>query len=237
IQHAEGRYNLLHRNAQRVQVVAVSATGDLDSLMTAIKRKVLKEVDFPPGYYPEFTGSAVEQRQAKRELILSAIVATSGALVLIYTALGSWRHTLLTLINLPFALVGGVAAAWLQGGIISVGSMVGFVTLFGITVRNAIMLIAHYRRLVEQEARPWNFATARQGALDRLPAVLMTALVTALAMLPIALDSDNPGREIMGPMAGIVVGGLFSSTCLTLLFLPPLMLRFGRFATSTHRSH
>lgn len=237
IQHAEGRYNLLHRNAQRVQLVAVSATGDLDSLMTEIKRKVLKEVDFPPGYYPEFTGSAVEQRQAKRELMLSAIVATSGALVLIYTALGSWRHTLLTLINLPFALVGGVAAAWLQGGIISVGSMVGFVTLFGITVRNAIMLIAHYRRLVEQEARPWNFATARQGALDRLPAVLMTALVTALAMLPIALDSDNPGREIMGPMAGIVVGGLFSSTCLTLLFLPPLMLRFGRFATPAYRSH
>lgn len=231
IRHSEGRYNLLHRNAQRVQVVAISAAGDLDRLMTEIKRKMLKEIDFPLGYYPEFTGSAVEQRQAKRELITNALLATGGVLVLIYIALGSWRHTFLTLVNLPFALIGGVAAAWLQGGILSLGSMVGFVTLFGITVRNTIMLIGYYQRLVEQEGYPWNFATARQGALDRLPAVLMTALVTALAMLPIALDSDNPGREIMGPMAGIVVGGLISSTSLTLLFLPQLMLRFGKFQT------
>ncbi len=229
IRQSEGRYNVLHRNAQRIQTVTVSATGDIDRLLRQIKHKVLKEIEFPQGFYPEFTGAAVEQRQARRELILHALLAGGGGLILIYLALGSLRHALLTLVNLPFALTGGVAAAWLQGGMLSVGSMVGFVTLFGITVRNAIMLIAHYRHLVEQQGLPWNQDTAVQGALDRLPAVLMTALVTALAMLPIALNSDNPGREIMGPMAGIVIGGLVSSTALTLLFLPQLMLKFGKF--------
>jgi CzcA family heavy metal efflux pump len=229
IRQHEGRYNVLHRNAQRVQTVTVSATGDIDRLLRQIKHKVRQEIEFPAGFYPEFTGAAVEQRQARRELLLHALLAGGGGLILIYLALGSLRHTLLTLVNLPFALTGGVAAAWLQGGMLSVGSMVGFVTLFGITVRNAIMLIAHYRYLVERQGLPWNRDTAVQGALDRLPAVLMTALVTALAMLPIALNSDNPGREIMGPMAGIVVGGLVSSTALTLLFLPQLMLKFGKF--------
>nr|BAL54393.1 acriflavin resistance protein [uncultured Gammaproteobacteria bacterium] len=229
IRQTEGRYNVLHRSAQRVQTVTVSASGDTDRLLSRIKREVQRQIDFPPGYYPEFTGAAVEQGQARQALIANALLAGGGGLILIYLALGSLRHTLLTLVNLPFALAGGVAAAWLQGGVLSLGSLVGFVTLFGITVRNAIMLIAHYRHLVEHQGLPWNQTTAVQGALDRLPAVLMTALVTALAMLPIALASDNPGREIMGPMAGIVVGGLMSSTCLTLLLLPQLMLRFGRF--------
>lgn len=232
IRQTEGRYNLLHRHAQRLQVVTASASGDLDRLLALLKQRVLEEIDFPQGFYPEFTGAAVEQRRAKQELIWHALLAGAGVLLLVYLALGSWRHTLLTLVNLPFALVGGVAAVWLQGGIVSVGSMVGFVTLFGITVRNAIMLIAHYRHLVLEEGLPWNAATAIRGAQDRLPAVLMTALVTALAMLPIALDSDNPGREIMGPMAGIIIGGLISSTSLTLLLLPQLLVKWGKFQSS-----
>ncbi len=229
IRQTEGPYTIFHRNAQRVQVVTASASGDLDRFLSQLKHRVAEEIDFPPGFYPEFTGAAVEQRQAKRELIWHAFLVGAGVLGLLYFALGSWRHTLLTLVNLPFALIGGVAAVWLQGGVVSVGSMVGFVTLFGITVRNAIMLIAHYRQLVEQEGRAWNLHTAIDGALDRLPAVLMTALVTALAMLPIALDSDNPGREILGPMAGIIVGGLVSSTFLTLLLLPQILVKWGKF--------
>ncbi|WP_022948217.1 efflux RND transporter permease subunit [Methylohalobius crimeensis] len=229
IRQTEARYNLLHRNAQRVQVITAKVDGDLDSFLTRLKQKILTEIDFPPGFYPEFTGAAVAGNQARQTLLLHAFLAGAGVLLLIYVALGSWRHTLLTLINLPFALVGGVAAVWLQGGIVSVGSMVGFVTLFGITVRNAIMLIAHCRHLVLKEKLSWNTATAIRGAQERLPAVLMTALVTALAMLPIALDSDNPGREIMGPMAAIIIGGLVSSTALTLLLLPPLLVRWGRF--------
>ena len=125
-------------------------------------------------------------------------------------------------------LLTGVAAVVVTGSTISVGSMVGFVTLFGITVRNAIMLISHYRYLVETENQAWNLETAVLGAQERLPAILMTALVTALAMFPIAFNSDNPGREIMGPMASIIIGGLASSTVLNLLLLPNLMLKFGQ---------
>ncbi len=229
IRQKEGRYNLLHRSAQRLQVVTANPAGDLDRFMSELRRRTLAEIDFPPGYAPEFTGAAMEQRQARRQLLFHALLAGIGVLILIYVALGSWRHTLLTLVNLPFALVGGVAAVWFSGGIVSVGSMVGFVTLFGITVRNAIMLIAHYRHLVSVEGLPWNGETAIRGASERLPAVLMTALVTALAMLPVAWASDNPGREIMGPMAAIIIGGLVSSTILTLLLLPTLLLKWGRF--------
>ncbi len=229
VQQVEGRYNFLHHSAQRLQVITANPQGDLNRFMTTLRQRILTRIDFPQGYVPEFTGAAIEQSRSRAELILHALLASAGVLLLVYIAVGSWRHTLITLVNLPFALMGGIAAVWIGGGIVSVGSMVGFVTLFGITVRNAIMLIAHYQRLVVVEALPWNASTAIQGASERLPAVLMTAIVTALAMLPVAWGSDNPGREIMGPMAAIIIGGLVSSTALTLLLLPTLLLKWGRF--------
>jgi Cu/Ag efflux pump CusA len=125
--------------------------------------------------------------------------------------------------------VGGVVAVLITGGVLSIGSLVGFVTLFGITLRNSIMLVSHYRYLVLEEGKPWNADTAVLGAQERLPSILITALVTALAMLPIAMNSDSPGREIMGPMAAIIIGGLISSTLLNLLVLPSVMLKYGRF--------
>jgi Cu/Ag efflux pump CusA len=125
-----------------------------------------------------------------------------------------------------------VFAVVLTGDLISVGSMVGFVTLFGITVRNSIMLVSHYQYLVAVDKLPWGLDTAIKGAYERLPSILMTALVTALAMLPIAFDSDNAGREIMGPMASIIIGGMASSTILNLLIMPTVMLKFGRFKTA-----
>ena len=131
--------------------------------------------------------------------------------------------------NLPFSLVGGVIAVLVTTGVLSIGSLVGFVTLFGITLRNSIMLVSHYHYLVETKGEPWNMQTAIRGAQERLPSILITALVTALAMLPIALNADSPGREIMGPMAAIIIGGLVSSTILNLLVLPSVMLRYGRF--------
>ena len=136
------------------------------------------------------------------------------------------------LLNIPFALVGGVFAVILTGDLISVGSMVGFVTLFGITVRNSIMLVSHYQYLVEVDKLTWNINTVIKGANERLPSILMTALVTALAMLPIAFDSDNAGREIMGPMASIIIGGMASSTILNLLIMPTVMLKYGKFKTT-----
>ncbi len=233
IRHSEGRYNILHQGAQRVQTVSCNIDErDMDDFMHELKQRVLQEVDWRQGSYPDFIGAALEQAKAREALIIHALLAGSGVLLLIYIALGSIRHVALTLVNLPFALLGGVAAVLATDGTLSVGSVVGFITLFGITVRNCIMLISHYRHLVEQDGLPWTLDTAVQGAQERLPSILMTALVTALAMLPIAFDSDNPGREIMGPMAAIIIGGLASSTALNLLLLPTILLKFGRFERS-----
>jgi Cu/Ag efflux pump CusA len=139
------------------------------------------------------------------------------------------RNLLLVLANLPFALVGGAIAVFMTGGALSVGSLVGFVTLFGITTRNSIMMISHFEHLVAVEGCEWAWETALRGASERLVPVLMTALVTALGLLPMAIGTGEPGREIEGPMAIVILGGLATSTVLNLLVLPTLAHRFGKF--------
>lgn len=170
-----------------------------------------------------------ERAQAQEDLILYSLLSGIGVFLLIYIAIGNFRNMVLMLLNIPFALVGGVLAVVLTGELISVGSMVGFVALFGITVKNLIILVSHYQYLVAVDNLPWNMDTAIKGAYERLPSILMTALVTALAMLPIAFDSDNASWEIMGPIASIIIGGMASSTILNLLIMPIVMLKFGQF--------
>ena len=234
IRHGEGRYNILHEGALRVQTVTCDVDDrDMDEFVAELKGKLLEDISWSGDNYPEVIGAALEQAKARQTLIVQSLLAGAGVLIFIYIALGSLRHMALTLLNLPFALLGGVAAVVLTDASLSVGSFVGFVTLFGITVRNCIMLISHYRHLIESEGQVWSPATALRGAQERLPSILMTALVTALAMLPVAFDSDNPGREIMGPMAAIIIGGLASSTVLNLLLLPAILLRYGRFERET----
>lgn len=233
----EGRYNILHRNAQRLQIVTAELAGhDLAGFLDQLRARVFAELSFPEGMHAEFTGAVVEQADARRDLVAHALIAGFGVLLLIYMAVNRLRYVLLILLNLPFSLIGGVVAVMFAGGVVSVGSIVGFVTLFGITVRNSIMLVSHYDHLVRVEGCRWNLDTVLRGARERLPAILMTALVTALAMLPLTLDSDNPGREIMGPMAAIIVGGLLSSTLLNLLVMPAMLYRYGDFATAS-RDH
>ncbi len=235
IRHTTSRYNILHQGSQRRQAVTCNVIDrDMDTFMEELKARVLKEIPVSAASYPEFTGAAVEQAQASNELVLHSLLAGVGVMVFIYIAIGSLRNAILALVNLPFALIGGVVAVVITDANLSVGSIVGFVTLFGITVRNSIMLLSHYRYLVEVKGNYWNLETAIQGAQERLPSILMTALVTALAMLPIAFNSDNPGREIMGPMAAIIVGGLASSTVLNLMLLPAMLLKFGRFNEGHH---
>jgi CzcA family heavy metal efflux pump len=230
VQQVSGRYMILHAGAQRLQTVTCNVSGrDLTSFFAELKQRVHEEVEFPADIYPEFTGAAVAQAQSREDLIVHSTLAGIAVLLLLYMALQSLRNMLLVLINLPFSLVGGVVAVLMTGGVLSIGSLVGFVTLFGITLRNAIMLVSHYQHLVVDEGEQWNAETAIRGAQERLPSILITALVTALAMLPIALNSDSPGREIMGPMASIIIGGLISSTVLNLVVLPSIMLRYGRF--------
>ncbi len=228
IRPGAGRYNILHQNSQRKQTVTASITGDMDEFIQTLKTRIYQAIDFSADTYPEFAGAALEQAEARHKLIFHSLLAGFGVLILISIAIGNRRHVLLTLANLPFALMGGIAAVFLTGAPLSVGSIVGFVTLFGITVRNSIMLLSHCCYLVEQENRPWNFDTIVLAAQERLPSILMTALVTALAMFPIAFNSDNPGSEIMGPMAAIIIGGLFSSTVFNLLLLPCTLNRYGK---------
>jgi Cu/Ag efflux pump CusA len=149
--------------------------------------------------------------------------------LLLSIVLTNWRNLILVLVNLPFALVGGVLAVFAGGGMLSLGAMVGFVTLFGITLRNSIMLISHYEHLVEIEGMEWGYQTAIHGASERLAPILMTALVTALGLLPLAIGSSAAGQEIEGPLAIVILGGLITSTALNLLVLPTLALRYGRF--------
>ena len=233
ISQISGRYNILHHNGQRLQSITAHVEDrDLNEFTQELRGKILKQIEFPSGFHLEFTGAAIEQAKARTEMIVDALLAGSIVLILVYLALSNLRLSLITLANLPFAMAGGVAAVWLTGSSLSLGSMVGFITLFGITVRNSIMLISHYQQLTAFEGHPWNAQTVLLGVQQRLPSILMTALVTALAMLPIAFNSDNPGREIMGPMASIIIGGLFSSTLLNLLILPTILLHYGKIDSS-----
>ncbi|MDR2875132.1 MAG: efflux RND transporter permease subunit [Methylobacillus sp.] len=230
IRQENGHSKILHAGAKRIQVVTANVNDrDIGDFAAELKSRVRKEVAFAPGNYPEFTGEAEEQAQSRADLIVHSLLAGVGIFLMLYIAFGRLRNLLLTFANLPFALIGGVLAAMFTGGWISLGSMVGFVTLFGITLRNSIMLVSHYQHLVDEEGMIWNLETALKGASERLPSILMTALVTALGLLPLAIGSGQPGREIEGPMATIIVGGLVTSTILNLLILPTIMLHFGKF--------
>ncbi len=182
------------------------------------------------GFEPVDVLEAQARAQSQRDLLVNAVIAGIGIVLLLFLALHSTRALLLVLVNLPFALVGGIATVLVTGGNLSLGSLIGFVTLFGITLRNSIMLISHYEHLVNQEGVAWGAEASRRGASERLVPILMTALVTGLGLLPLALYSGEPGNEIEGPMAIVILGGLVTSTVLNLLVLPTLALRFGRFA-------
>ncbi len=230
-----GRSKILHAGAKRMQTVTCNVRNrDIESFSREMKLRVVKDVHFAAGNYPTFTGEAEAQAKSREDLIVHSLLAGVGIFLMLYIAFGRLRNLLLTFANLPFALIGGVLAVMFTGGWISLGSLVGFVTLFGITLRNSIMLVSHFQHLVDEENMTWGLETAIRGASERLPSILMTALVTALGLLPLALGSGQPGREIEGPMAIIIVGGLITSTILNLLILPTIMLHFGRFEKNSY---
>jgi CzcA family heavy metal efflux pump len=225
-----GRYLIAHDGAQRRQQVTCNVAGrDLASFVAEMKRLIAAKVSFPPGVYPTFGGSGLAQASARRELALHSAVAGVGIVLLLSIVFRNPRNLLLVLVNMPFALIGGVLAVFAAGGSLSLGSLVGFVTLFGITTRNSIMMISHFEHLVQQEGLTWGLEAAIRGASERLLPILMTALVTALGLLPLAIGAGEAGREIEGPMAIVILGGLLTSTVLNLLVLPTLALRYGKF--------
>ncbi len=233
---ANGRYAILHDGARRRQTVTCNPAGrDVASFVADAQKAVAAQVTFPAGVYAEFSGAAEEQAQAQRELLLHSGLTAVGIILLLSMVFRRASHLFLVLANVPFALVGGVLAIFLAGyfgggqASLSLGTLVGFVTLFGITMRNSIMMISHFEHLVNEEGMTWGVEAALRGATERLIPILMTALVTGLGLLPLALGSGAAGREIEGPMATVILGGLVTSTLLNLLVLPTLALRYGTF--------
>lgn len=229
VYESSGRYMISHIGARRVQSVTCNVTTGNVAGFVAAARQRISRVAMPAGTYVEFSGTAEEQARSQRDLLVHSVLAGIGIILLLSIVMQNYRNLLLVLANLPFALVGGVFVALATGGNLSLGSLVGFVTLFGITLRNSIMLISHYEHLVQAEGMSWGWDAVIRGASERLPPILMTALVTGLGLLPLALGSGAPGREVEGPMAIIILGGLVTSTALNLLVLPTLALRYGRF--------
>jgi CzcA family heavy metal efflux pump len=229
IYDSSARYVILHQGARRLQTITCNVQGrSVDSFVDEAQKRISR-LSFPADTYVQFSGTAEAQAQSRRDLLVNSLLAGLGIVLLLSVVMGNYRNLLLVLANLPFALVGGVLAALFTGGNLSLGSLVGFVTLFGITLRNSIMLISHYEHLVEVEGMTWGLDTALRGASERLAPILMTALVTGLGLLPLAIGSGDPGREIEGPMATVILGGLVTSTLLNLLVLPTLALRYGIF--------
>ena len=230
IRQVSGRYQITHDGGRRMQTVSVNlGRRAVSGFVREAQARVSREVAMPPGTYAVFAGESEARAQSQRDLSMYGAMSLTGIALLLFLALKSRRGVLLVMVNLPFALVGGVLGVMLAGANLSLGSMVGFVTLFGISLRNSIMLISHYEHLVHVEGQPWNADTAVRGATERLVPILMTALVTALALLPLAATSGAAGNEIEGPMAIVILGGLVTSTALNLIVLPTLALRYGRF--------
>lgn len=225
-----GRNAILHDATRRRQAVTCDVRGrDLTSFVEDAQRAIATKVRFPSGTYAVVGGASEARTQARNEILIHSLAAAIGILLLLSIVFRNTRNLLLVLVNLPFALVGGVLAVFASGGLLSIGAMVGFVTLFGITMRNSMMLISHFEHLVEHEDMTWGIEAALRGASERLIPILMTAIVTALGLLPLAIGSGEAGREIEGPMAVVILGGLATSTALNLLVLPTLALRYGRF--------
>jgi CzcA family heavy metal efflux pump len=220
--------NLIMREgaSRRLDVTCNVAGRDLGSVAREIEAKV-KALEFPREYHPEFLGEYAAREESRRRLMALAALSLLGVLLVIHSDFRTARLTALVFMTLPFALIGGVFGAVWGGGILSLGSLVGFVTVLGIAARNGIMLVSHYRHLEEEEGEPFGPGLVIRGSEERLAPILMTALATGLALVPLALAGNKPGHEIEHPMAVVILGGLITSTVLNLFLMPSLYLAFG----------
>ena len=227
LQNRDGRSVILHENAQRVQNITVQMTGSASAFLDRA-RQTLAMLKLSPGTYLTFGGTATASRSAQWTLLLAGLCAFALVVALLTVALGRLRFAMILGANLPFALLGGITSLWLMGLPLSLGAAVGLVTVFGITLRNGLMLLSHYQHLVTHDRLVWSRETAEQGSVERVVPVLLTALVATLGLLPLAIGTGLPGQEIEGPMAIVILGGLVTSTPLTLLVLPGMAERFLR---------
>ncbi len=213
--------------SRRLDVTCNVADRDLGAVAREVEEKV-RAVPFDREYHPEFLGEYAARQASTRRLYALAALALVGIVLLLYVDFQAWRPTLFVALTIPFALVGGVVGVLLSGGVLSLGSLVGFVTVLGIAARNGIMMVSHFRQLETDEGEPFGVALILRGASERLSPILMTALATGLALLPLVVAGNKPGHEIEYPLAVVILGGLVTSTVLNLFLLPPLYAAFGR---------
>jgi CzcA family heavy metal efflux pump len=228
IRKDRGPNAVTRENVQRKLVVMSNVSGrDIVSVVGDIRDRVGKTVQLPRGYHIEYGGQFESAEQASRALTLLGIGVILGIFLVLFVALRSGRDAVVVMANLPLALIGGVAGVWLSGGVLSVASIIGFITLFGIATRNGLMMISHVHHLVEAEGVTDPREAVHRGAMERLAPILMTALATGLGLVPLALSGGKAGSEIETPMAIVILCGLLTATALTMLATPALYLRFG----------
>ena len=221
---------IMRENVQRKIVVSCNVAGrDLRGVVNDIQERIAREVTLPRGYRVEYGGQFESEAEASRRILLLGGLVVLGILVILATAFGSGKDALIIMCNLPLALIGGVVGVFLAGGVLSVASLIGFITLFGIATRNGIMLISHIKHLMAEESVTDFREAVTRGASERLAPILMTAMSTGLALIPIGLRLGETGTEIHAPLALVVLCGLFSSTVLNMVVVPAAYWRFGRF--------
>ena len=227
VQSRSGPNTISRENVQRKIVVSANVAGrDLRGTVDEIRANVSQNVSFPQSYFVEYGGQFESEAQATRTISLLSTVAIAAIYLLLYLEFGSLSTALLVMVNLPFALIGGIYTVLFTSGIISIASLVGFITLFGIATRNGILMVSHYQQL-RKEGKEF-LQAIRQGAMERLNPILMTALTAGLALIPLALAAGEPGNEIQSPMAQVILGGLLSSTLLNMVVIPALLAQFER---------
>jgi Cu/Ag efflux pump CusA len=221
-----GPNTISRENVQRKIVVQANVSGrDLGGTVNDIQRVVAAQVPMPAGYHVSYGGQFESQEAATRTMGALSIISLALIFLILFSEFRSARSATLIMANLPLALIGGVFAVLLTSRIVSIASLVGFVTLFGIATRNGILLVAHYQRLLS-EGLPLREAIVR-GSLERLSPILMTALTAGLALIPLAIGGGKPGNELQTPMAIVILGGLLSATALNMVVLPALYWKFG----------
>jgi len=225
VQSRSGPNTISRENVQRKIVVSANVAGrDLRGTVDEIRANVSENVSFPQSYFVEYGGQFESEAQATRTISLLSIIAIAAIYLLLYLEFGSLKTALLVMVNLPFALIGGIYTVLFTSGIISIATLVGFITLFGIATRNGILMVSHYQQL-RKEGKEF-LQAIRQGAMERLNPILMTALTAGLALIPLALAAGEPGNEIQSPMAQVILGGLLSSTLLNMVVIPALLAQF-----------
>ena len=229
ISEERGPNLIMRENAQRRIIVQCNvAERDLGSVVDDIRRAVAEQVELPQGYYVEYGGQFESAEQTRRRLAILGLVVILGIAFLLHVVFRSVRDAALIMLNLPLALIGGVVGVHLSGGVLSVASLIGFIGVFGIAARNGIMMVSHIRHLQRFEGVTDFTEAVRRGAMERLAPILMTALCAGLALIPLTLGGDQPGKEILSPMAMVILFGLLSSTFLNMIVVPALFVRFAR---------